>query len=129
LIVHRQQGHRLLLMIFTYQRAFPLDKNPRRGQFYRAAFAAIQSFATRKGDTAMSQPFSRFLHPFDAHHPSLEPEVKRAILATWASDRSAVRHHPTLRKPPGASQAAPVDEILAAMRSRDDGAPPRASAQ
>jgi hypothetical protein len=27
----------------------------------------------------MSQPFSRFLHPFDvAHHPSMEPEVKRA---------------------------------------------------
>ena len=31
----------------------------------------------------MSQPLSRYLHPFDvARHPSLEPEVKRAILAS-----------------------------------------------
>ena len=43
----------------------------------------------------MSQPVSRYLHPFDvAHHPSLEPEVKRAILASWASDRNAVESQP-----------------------------------
>lgn len=70
----------------------------------------------------MSQPFSRFLHPFDvARHPSLEPEVKRAILASWASDRSAVRDRPALRKPPGAKRAVPIDDVLAAMRSLDDG--------
>jgi hypothetical protein len=68
----------------------------------------------------MSQPFSRFLHPFDvAHHPSLEPEVKRAILASWASDRSAVRNKPALRKPPGAKRAVPIDDILAAMHDLD----------
>ena len=68
----------------------------------------------------MSQPYSRFLHPFDvAHHPSLEPEVKRAILASWASDRSAVRNRPALRKPPGAKRAVPIDEVLAAMRALD----------
>ena len=68
----------------------------------------------------MSQPFSRFLHPFDvAHHPSLEPEVKRAILASWASDRSAVRNKPALRKPPGVRRAVPIDDILAAMRDLD----------
>ncbi|RZI74713.1 MAG: hypothetical protein EOP13_07845 [Pseudomonas sp.] len=68
----------------------------------------------------MSQPFSRFLHPFDvARHPSLEPEVKRAILASWASDRSAVRDQPALRKPPGAKRAVSIDEILAAMRDLD----------
>lgn len=68
----------------------------------------------------MSQPFSRFLHPFDvARHPSLEPEVKRAILASWASDRSAVRDQPALRKPPGARRAVPIDDVLAAMRSLD----------
>lgn len=51
----------------------------------------------------MSQPISRYLHPFDiAEHPTLEPEVKRAILASWASDRSAVRGQPSVRKPPGA---------------------------
>lgn len=70
----------------------------------------------------MSQPFSRFLHPFDVtRHPSLEPEVKRAILASWASDRSAVRDHPSLRKPPGAKRAVPIDEVLAAIRALDQG--------
>ncbi|ATP21740.1 MULTISPECIES: hypothetical protein [Sphingomonadaceae] len=70
----------------------------------------------------MSQPFSRFLHPFDvAHHPDLEPEVKRAILASWASDRSAVRDKPALRKPRGAKRAVPIDEVLAAMRTLDEG--------
>jgi len=68
----------------------------------------------------MSEPFSRFLHPFDvARHPSLEPEVKRALLASWASDRSAVRDKPALRKPPGARRAVPVDDVLATLRSLD----------
>ena len=70
----------------------------------------------------MSRPISRFRHPFDiAHHPTLEPEVKRALLASWASDRSAVRDKPALRKPPGVSRAVPVDDILAALRSLDGG--------
>lgn len=70
----------------------------------------------------MSEPFSRFLHPFEvARHPSLEPEVKRALLASWASDRSAVRNKPSLRKPPGARRAVPVDDVLAALRSLDGG--------
>lgn len=69
----------------------------------------------------MSQPFSRFLHPFDvARHPSLEPEVKRAILASWASDRSAVKDQPAMRKPPGARRPVPIDEVFAAMRSLDE---------
>jgi hypothetical protein len=71
----------------------------------------------------MSEPFSRFLHPFDvARHPSLEPEVKRALLASWASDHSAVRNKPALRKPPGARRAVPIDDVLAALRSLDGGA-------
>ncbi|UNU42116.1 hypothetical protein EAO27_04840 [Sphingopyxis sp. YF1] len=70
----------------------------------------------------MSEPFSRFLHPFDvARHPSLEPEVKRALLASWASDHSAVRNKPALRKPPGARRAVPVEDVLAALRSLDGG--------
>ena len=69
----------------------------------------------------MSQPFARYLHPFDvARHPSLEPEVKRAILASWASDRCAVKDQPGLRKPPGARRAVPIDEVFAAMRSLDE---------
>ncbi|MGQ0280455.1 hypothetical protein ACT17R_17595 [Sphingopyxis sp. Q841] len=70
----------------------------------------------------MSEPFSRFLHPFDvAHHPSLEPEVKRALLASWACERSAVRDRPALRGPRGASRAVPLDDVLAALRSLDGG--------
>lgn len=73
----------------------------------------------------MSQPVSRYLHPFDiAGHPTLEPEVKRAILASWASDRSAVEGKPALRKPPGARNPVPVDDILAALRSLDAEQPP-----
>jgi len=78
----------------------------------------------------MSQPFSRYLHPFEvARHPSLEPEVKRAILASWASDRSAVRDQPALRKPPGARRAVSIDDILAAMRTLDEGTDRRPSLQ
>ena len=68
----------------------------------------------------MSQAFARYLHPFDvAHHPSLEPEVKRAILASWASDRHAVENHPTMRKPPELENPVPIDDVFAALRSLD----------
>ena len=78
----------------------------------------------------MSQPYPRFLHPFDvARHPDLEPEVKRAILASWASDRSAVRDQPALRKPLGAKRAVPIDDVLAAMRALDEGGNTRSSMQ
>ncbi|MCW1432244.1 hypothetical protein OLX23_24315 [Novosphingobium sp. JCM 18896] len=70
----------------------------------------------------MSQPFSRFLHPFDgARNPSLEPEVMRAILASWAPNRSERRDQPALRKPRGAKRAVPVDEIPTAIRDLDGG--------
>ncbi|MBT2189189.1 hypothetical protein [Sphingobium nicotianae] len=72
----------------------------------------------------MSQPISRFLHPFDvARHPSLEPEVKRAILASWASDRVSVEGKPALRKPPGLKRPVPVDDVLAALRALDEDDP------
>ena len=68
----------------------------------------------------MSQPISRILHPFDvAKHPSLEPEVKHAILASWASDRVAVENQPALCKPPGFKKPIPVDDVLAALHSLD----------
>ena len=45
--------------------------------------------------------FQRLQDPRDlAGHPQLEPEVKRAILASWASNAFAVRSRPALRKPP-----------------------------
>ncbi len=67
---------------------------------------------------------SRFGNPFDiAQHPALEPEVKRPILASWASDRVAVKGKPALRRPPGLRRPVPVDDVLAALRALDgDGA-------
>ena len=68
----------------------------------------------------MSQPVSRYLHPFDVTRtPDLEPEVKRAILASWASDRHAVAGKPALRKPPGVRRPVPVDEVFGALRALD----------
>jgi hypothetical protein len=61
-----------------------------------------------------------FRHPFDiARHPTLEPEVKRAILASWASDRAAVEGSPALRKPLGLRKPVPIDDILAALKTLD----------
>ncbi|WHU02389.1 hypothetical protein [Sphingomonas sp. NIBR02145] len=61
----------------------------------------------------MSQPVSRILHPFEfAHHPSPEPEVKRAILARWASDSSARPCVPAPRVPPGAKRRMRAERAL-----------------
>jgi hypothetical protein len=50
----------------------------------------------------MSLSHSR--HPIDvAHHPAIEPEVKRAILASWASDAAAVAARADLRRRRGAT--------------------------
>lgn len=61
----------------------------------------------------MSQPVSRILHPFEfAHHPSPEPEVKRAILARWASDSSARPCVPAPRVPLGAKRRMRAEKAL-----------------
>ncbi len=53
-------------------------------------------------------------------HPQLEPEVKRAILASWASDAFAVRSQPTLRKPPELPHPVPVANVLTALKRLDE---------
>ncbi|MFB0611675.1 hypothetical protein [Aurantiacibacter poecillastricola] len=35
----------------------------------------------------MPQPFSRYLHPFDPGRPAYEPEVTRALIASWNRHR------------------------------------------
>jgi len=68
----------------------------------------------------MSQPVSQFRHPFDiSRHPALEPEVRRAILTSWASDNAAVKGKPALRRPPGVRRPVPVDDMLAVLKSLD----------
>lgn len=75
----------------------------------------------------MPQSLSHFRRPFDiARHPTLEPEVKRAILASWASDAAAVEGRPALRRPPGLKKPVPVDDVLAALRSLDGPSGPSA---
>lgn len=65
---------------------------------------------------------SKFRHPFEfVDHPQLEPEVKRAILASWASDACSVEGSPGLRRPPGAPGPMKLDDILSAMRRLDQG--------
>lgn len=62
-------------------------------------------------------PFKR---PDDVvRHPAIMPEVKRMILASWASDRYAIDSQPALRKPPELPHPVPVDEVLAALRQLD----------
>ncbi len=64
--------------------------------------------------------FSDFRRPFDvAKHPTLEPEVKRAILASWASDAVAVEDRPALRKPHRRGRPIPIDEVMSALKSLD----------
>ncbi len=53
------------------------------------------------------------------HHPQLEPEVKRSILASWASDAFAAQSQPTLRKPPELQRPVPVDDVLNALERLD----------
>ncbi len=68
----------------------------------------------------MPQRFSKFQRPFDvARHPTFEPEVKRAILASWASDAAAVEGRPDLRHPPGLKNPVPIDDVFAALRALD----------
>lgn len=52
-------------------------------------------------------------------HPQLEPEVKRAISASWASDACAVRSKRSLRKPPELPEPIGVDEVLGALQMLD----------
>ena len=56
-------------------------------------------------------------------HPQLEPEVKRAILASWASDAFAVRSQPAQRKPPELPYPVTVASVLAALNRLDEMGP------
>jgi len=51
--------------------------------------------------------------------PSLSLGEKRAILASWASDASAIASCPALRAPEGLRAPVEIDEILEALRSLD----------
>ena len=71
---------------------------------------------------AVLHPGTVFEHPLDVvSHPALSLSEKRAILASWASDASAIASCPSLRAPEGLKAPVAIDEILEALCALDDG--------
>jgi hypothetical protein len=71
---------------------------------------------------AVLHPGTVFEHPQDVvSHPSLSLSEKRAILASWASDASAIASCPSLRAPGGLKGPVTIDEILEALCALDEG--------
>ncbi len=71
---------------------------------------------------ALLHPGTIFEHPRDVvSHPSLSLAEKRAILASWASDASAIASCPSLRAPEGLKTPIPIDDILEALYALDSG--------
>jgi len=61
-----------------------------------------------------------FRHPSDVlTDPSLDNARKRAILASWASDASAVEDRPHLRWLLGTEEPVPLDDILECLAQLD----------
>ena len=72
------------------------------------------------GITALLHPGTVFDHPRDVlTHPSMSISEKRAILASWASDASAIASCPALRAPAGLKALVTIDEILEALCELD----------
>jgi len=67
-------------------------------------------------------PGTKFERPQDVvSHPGLSLGEKRAILASWASDASAIGSCPSLRAPAGLKAPVTIDEILEALCALDGG--------
>ena len=67
-------------------------------------------------------PAPPFEHPKDVvSHPDLTLAEKRAILASWASDASAIASCPALRAPEGLKAPVSIDAILEALCELDGG--------
>jgi hypothetical protein len=73
---------------------------------------------------ALLNPGTVFDHPKAVvAHPALSIAEKRAILASWASDASAIASCPALRAPTGLKAPVTIDEILEALRELDGRSP------
>jgi hypothetical protein len=71
---------------------------------------------------ALLHPGTVFGHPRDVvAHPDLTLAEKRAILASWASDASAIASCPALRAPAGLKAPVSIDTILEALCELDGG--------
>ncbi len=66
------------------------------------------------------RPAVGFQHPDDVvKDPHLTLQDKREILASWASDASAVQDEPGLRWLLGTVEPVPLDDVRAAMKRLD----------
>jgi hypothetical protein len=73
---------------------------------------------------ALLHPGTVFSHPRDVvADPKLSLAEKRAILASWASDASAIASCPALRAPDGLKAPVHIDEVLEALQALDGGGP------
>ena len=71
---------------------------------------------------ALLYPGTVFEHPKDmVTHPSLTLAEKRAILASWASDASAIASCPALRASEGLKAPVTIDAVLEALCELDGG--------
>jgi len=71
---------------------------------------------------ALLHPGAVFEHPKDVvRHSGLTLAEKRAILASWASDASAIASCPSMRSSAGLERPVSVDEILDALCELDGG--------
>ncbi|SDD76811.1 hypothetical protein SAMN05216337_101514 [Bradyrhizobium brasilense] len=71
-------------------------------------------------------PGTEFEHPRDVlSHSGPTLAEKRAILASWASDASAIASCPSPRAPEGLKAPVTFDEILEALCALDGGPRPR----
>jgi hypothetical protein len=71
---------------------------------------------------ALLHPGTDFEHPKEVvSHPDLTLAEKRAILASWASDASAIASCAALRAPKGLKAPVSIDAILEALCELDGG--------
>jgi len=71
---------------------------------------------------ALLHPGTIYAHPRDVvSDSSLALGEKRVILASWASDASAIASCPALRVPEGLKAPVRIDEILEALCALDGG--------
>jgi hypothetical protein len=73
---------------------------------------------------ALLHPGTVFAHPRDlVADPNLTLAEKRAMLASWASDASAIASCPALRAPVGLKAPVSIDDILDALCALDGNGP------
>ena len=78
------------------------------------------SHVTQTGKTRPANGYWSFRYPHEVvSDPALTPDKKRAILASWASDRHAVESLPALRHLPGTPVAVTLSAIMDARKTLD----------